>query len=69
MDRSREIVLIDLNPTYVVTLFELAKCLVENFDQGRRLCDCVNSQIWRATHRQGGVWELGKGSWNCFDES
>ena len=34
-----------LNPAYVVTKFELSRCLVEKVEQGQRLCNCVNSQI------------------------
>ena len=36
-----EIVLIDLNPTYVVAKFELAKCFVEKVGMGQRLCNCT----------------------------
>ena len=31
--------------------FELARCLVEKVGQRQRLCNWVNSQILRATHR------------------
>ena len=33
--------------------FEHARCLVEKVEQGQRLFNCVNSQFFRATHRQG----------------
>ena len=33
--------------------FELARCFVEKVGQCQRLCNCVNSQILRATHRPG----------------
>ena len=62
-----EIVLIDRNPAYVVAEFELAKCCVEKVGQGQRLCNCVNMNFWRATHRQG---EDGEGGLpNFFDKS
>ena len=50
-----EIILKDLNPTYVVAKFELAKCLVEKVGQGQKLCNCVNSQILEDYPRAGGT--------------
>ena len=70
MEGVCEIVLIDLNTTYVLAKFELAKCLgekvVEKVGQGQRLC--VNIvQFWRATHRQK---EDGEGDCEiCSDRS
>ena len=37
---------IELNPAYVVAKFELARCLVEKVEQGQRLYNCVNGQIF-----------------------
>ena len=37
---------IELNPAYVVVKFELTRCLVEKVEQGQRLCNCVNGQIF-----------------------
>ena len=54
-----EIVLIDLNPTYVVAKFERAKCFVEKVGQGQRLCYCVNSQLLKGYPRAGGWMERG----------
>ena len=34
------------NPTYVVAEFKLVMCLVEKVGQGRRLCNCVNIQLF-----------------------
>ena len=48
-----EIILIDLNPTYVVAKFELAKCFVGKGDQGQRLCTSVNTQILEDYPRAG----------------
>ena len=45
--------LIELNTTYVVAKFELARCLVEKVRQGQRLCNCVNSQILEGYPTQG----------------
>ena len=62
-----EFLLIELNPTYFVAKFELARCFVEKVGQRQRLCNCVNSQILRATHRQR---EGGGGRFvNFFDRS
>ena len=60
-----EIVLIELNPIYAVPKFELAKCLMKKVGQSQRLCNCVNSQIFRATHGQGGPMETGW--WNLVN--
>ena len=38
--------LIELNFTYVVAKRELARFLVEKVEQGRKLCNCANSQIF-----------------------
>ena len=48
--------LIELNPAYVVTKFELASCLVEKVEQGQRLCNCVNSQIFEGYPQARGGW-------------
>ena len=58
---------IELNPAYVVTKFELARCLVEKVEQGQRLCNCVNSQIFEGypQARVGGGGRLV----NFFDTS
>ena len=46
MGRRMRIYFIDLNPTYVVANFELAMCLVEKVEEGQRLWNCLNSQIF-----------------------
>ena len=49
--------LIELNPAYVVTKFELARRHVEKVEQGQRLCNCVNSQIFEGYPGVGGTDE------------
>ena len=51
--------LIELNPAYVVAKFELARFLVEKVEQGQRLCNCVNSQIFEGYPGVGGTDEKG----------
>ena len=54
-----EFCLIELNPAYVVTKFELARCHVEKVEQGQRLCNCVNSQIFEGYPQARGGWRRG----------
>ena len=54
-----EFFFIELNPAYVVTKFELARCLVEKVEQGQRLCNCVNSQIFEGYPQARGGWRRG----------
>ena len=54
-----EFFLIELNPAYVVTKFELARCHVEKVEQGQRLCNCVNSQIFEGYPQARGGWRRG----------
>ena len=46
--------------------FELAICLVEKVEQGQKLCNCVNSQIFEGYPQAGGVE---KGGLSIFDRS
>ena len=50
-----EIVLIELNPIYVVPKFELAKCLTKKVGQSQRLCNYVNIQIFEDYPGAGGT--------------
>ena len=55
-----EFIFIDLNLTYVVAKFELARYLVEKIGQAQRLCNCVNSQIlegYQCRDRRDGLEE------------
>ena len=54
-----EFFLIELNPAYVLAKFELARCLVEKVEQGQRLCNCVNSQIFEGYPQARGGWRRG----------
>ena len=66
-EELEKFIFVDLNLTYVVAKFELARRLVEKVGQRQRLCNCVNSHFLRATHRQG---EGGGGRFvNFFDRS
>ena len=51
--------LIELNAAYVVTKFELARCLVGKVGQRQRLCNCVNSQIFKGYQGWEGQMEKG----------
>ena len=39
MEMGCDFFLKELNPAYVVTKFELARCHVEKVEQGQRLCN------------------------------
>ena len=55
MGRGWEFIFIDLNLTYAVATFELARCLVEKVRHGQRLWNCVERQIFEGYPGVGGT--------------